>query len=362
MKKILVYLPSLHHGGAEGVIVDVVNSLTEYDFQIIIVLAKAEGNLLSRLDSKVEVVDLNLRSQWFSPFKLPQVINRVKPDYILSTLKESNFLAIISRIISFSKARNIIREASTASQQIANENKWYQKIKNKLIFAFYKYASTVIVLSEPMKEDLQSVVINLKEERIRVISNPVNVEKIKARSLEPIDTDELKLLKGRPLFLAVGRLHEPKNYKFLIEALSEYKKQGSDFVCFILGSGSLKAELLKIIETLGLSDCIYLLGYRDNPFKYIRAANVFLMPSLYEGMSNSLIQASSLGIPSIVSDTQETSIYVQKLFGYELAFKADNIHSFIDCLHKYNSLKIESIDKNPFEISGVVDKYRKILN
>jgi len=353
LKKILFYLPNLHHGGAEGVMVDVANYLVEHDFDVAFALVKAEGVLINQLDSRINVIDLKMRKQWFAFLKLPFVIREQKPDYVFSTMKESNFIAILSRMLAFSKAKNIIREANTVTQQIANESKWYQKIKNKIIFYFYRYADHVVALSEAMKKDLQTVVPSLKDERITVIPNPVNIEKIETLAKEPIDQTELDLIKSRPLLLSVGRLYEQKNYGFLFDALAEYRKQGNQFTFFALGEGPLRAELEDQIKRLDLDDCCYLLGYRSNPFKYMKQADVFLLPSLYEGMSNSLIQAMALNMKVLVADSQETSVYLVNLLQNGMIFTQNEIRDFnlnlSACLHLNKSIKnIGEIEANGF--------------
>lgn len=360
LKKILFYLPNLHHGGAEGVMVDVANYLVEHGFDVAFALVKAEGVLLDQLDSRINVIDLNMRKQWFAFLKLPFVVRAQKPDYVFSTMKESNFIAILSRMLAFSKAKNIIREASTVTQQIANESKWYQKIKNKIIFHFYRYADHVVALSEAMKKDLQTVVPSLKDERITVIPNPVNIEKIETLAKEPIDQAELDLIKNRPLLLSVGRLYESKNYGFLFDALAEYRKQGNEFTFFALGEGPLRQELEDQIKRLGLDDCCYLLGYRANPFKYMKQADVFLLPSLYEGMSNSLIQACALGLPTVVMSRQSTSVEVQSAFGYKCVFENNNVISFVNSLTEIKNFDLGGRTSDYFKHEIIVDSYRKV--
>lgn len=328
--------------------VDVANYLVEHDYELAFALVKAEGVLLDQLDSRINVVDLNIRKQWFAFLKLPFVIRAQKPDYVFSTMKESNFIAILSRMLAFSKAKNIIREANTVTQQIANESKWYQKIKNKIIFHFYRYGDHVVALSEAMKKDLQTVVPSLKDEWITVIPNPVNIEKIEALSKEPIDQTELDLIKNRPLLLSVGRLYEQKNYGFLLDALAEYRKLGNEFTFFALGEGPLRQELEAQIKRLGLDDCCYLLGYRANPIKYMKQADVFLLPSLYEGMSNSLIQAMASNMKVLVADSQETSVELMESYSQGCVYENKSLYSFsiqlISLLSKQNCS--ESLPEN----------------
>lgn len=301
--------------------VDVANYLFEHDYEITFALVKAEGALLGELNSNISVVDLNLRSQWLALLKLPIVVRRLKPDYVFSTIKESNFIAILSRIIAFSKSKNIIREANTVSQETGYEVRWYQRIQNKLIFIFYRNAHLIVVLSDSIKQDLIRHSPALVNNSIRTIRNCVSQSKLESLRKEDIPSNEMSLIKGRKLFLCVGRLATQKNYEFLLKALRYYRNYDNDFVLFVLGVGPLYNELDLVKNRLGLDDCFYFLGYKSNPFKYMNIAEVFILPSLFEGMSNSLVQAIALNKKVLVSDAQSTSL--------ELISQYDNGYSYL---------------------------------
>ena len=342
MKKILFYLPNLHHGGAEGVMVDVANYLVAHDFDVVFVLVKAEGVLLDQLDLRINVINMNQSNQWFAFLKLPLIIRVEKPNYVFSTMKESNFIAILSKMIAQSEAESVIREANTVSQQIANESKWYQKLKNKTIFYFYRYADHVVALSEAMKKDLLTVAPTLKNDQITVIPNPVDIKKIEKLAREPINPKELELIQTRPLLLSVGGLREQKNYSFLFDALAEYRRQGNEFTFFALGEGPLRTKLETQIKRLALDDCCYLAGYQSNPFKYMKQAEVFLLPSLFEGVSNSLLQAISLRTKVLVACTQKSSVAVVEQYLGGSVYNQGDVDHF--CAQLSSLLKLEKLE------------------
>lgn len=105
------------------------------------------------------------------------------------------------------------------------------------------------------------------------------------------------------LYVAVGRLKPQKNYGLLIEAFSEV----SDGMLVIAGDGPLRAGLETQATGLGLTDRILFLGALDQPDvrRLLRAADVFVQPSLYEGQSNAVLEAMHAGLPIIVSDIPE---------------------------------------------------------
>ena len=363
MKKVLIYLPNLHPGGAEAVMKSIANNLVENNYEVTFVFVKREGVLIKELNAKIIQIDLNLKSQWLAPLKLPFLIKKINPDFIFSSIKESNFIAILSKIIAFSDAKNIIREANTVSQEIKAESKLVQKIKNKVVFYFYRYANHIVFLSDRMKEDAINSIPNLKVLNTSVIGNPVNFKKVKKFSLEKFDN--YHLFDGKPFILSVGRLHHQKNYFFLLEALASYKSLYGEFTLLVLGEGSLKDQLKKRTESLGLKNNVFFIGYEANPFKYMARADVFVMPSLFEGMSNSLIQAISLGANVLVSDSQSTSIDSIRNYNRGYSYTANNIKEFCAQLNlaiENQGNNISGYDLSQFDDRIIMKKYLRLFS
>lgn len=101
----------------------------------------------------------------------------------------------------------------------------------------------------------------------------------------------------------VGRLTKQKNQMFLIDILSSIKKKHSNTRLIILGEGELEHKLKHYAATKGLADDIIFTGSVPNVYDYLQAVDVFLFPSLFEGLGISLIEAQALGLPSFASDT-----------------------------------------------------------
>lgn len=351
-KKILFYLPNLHHNGAEGVMVDVANYLFEHDYEITFALVKAEGVLLGELNSNISVIDLNLRSQWLAPLKLPFIIRKLKPDYVFSTMKESNFMAILCRILAVSESKNIIREANTVSQETSYEVRWYQRVQNKIIFNFYSYAYLIVVLSDSIKQDLIRHSPALANNRMKIINNCVSKSKLEYLKKDEIPSKEMALIKGRKLFLCVGRLAVQKNYEFLLKALRCYKNDDIDFVLFVLGVGPLCDDLNTLKDRLNLNENCYFLGYQSNPFKYMMIAEVFILPSLYEGMSNSLVQAIALNRKVLVSDAQSTSLELISKYENGYSYSHNSLIDFGSQLTKVVKAEIKESKYPDFDCLG----------
>jgi glycosyltransferase involved in cell wall biosynthesis len=186
----------------------------------------------------------------------------------------------------------------TFSDLFKNYKKKRDKLIPLLIRILYPYADKIIANSQNVARDLEKV-SKIPQNKIQVIYNPKFIEEIKEKS-KAHKVESPKFLKEKFTILAVGRLEKQKNFKTLIEAFA-LVKQKIDAQLIILGDGGQKKELERLIFDLGLED-IYLKGFTDNPYLYMANSDVFVSTSLWEGFSNSLIEAGILGLPIIATD------------------------------------------------------------
>ncbi len=104
------------------------------------------------------------------------------------------------------------------------------------------------------------------------------------------------------VFGCVGRLDYQKNYGFLLDVINGYKKQGNNFKLMIIGDGILEHKLKRQITDLKLNEDVILTGAVDNPQDYYSAFDVFLMPSLFEGLGIAAIEAQCNGLSCLLSE------------------------------------------------------------
>lgn len=100
----------------------------------------------------------------------------------------------------------------------------------------------------------------------------------------------------------VGRLYYPKNHQFIIEIFNEVQKIEKESVLLLVGEGSLRESIEKTIDELGLNDKVILTGIRSDVNELMQAMDVFLLPSLYEGLPVTMVEAQASGLKCIISD------------------------------------------------------------
>jgi len=128
------------------------------------------------------------------------------------------------------------------------------------------------------------------------------------RMVSGVDTDQFRpgsssvepSLLPRPRVMFTGRLHPQKNLPLLLEAWSEVASRHPANL-ILVGPGSDRHRLTELAGSLGILDRVQFVGAVDDPADYLRAADIFVLPSLAEGMSNSLLEAMATALPCVVS-------------------------------------------------------------
>lgn len=142
-------------------------------------------------------------------------------------------------------------------------------------------------------------VAGLPAGRVRVIPNGVDAAKY--ASAPPTDLCSLGIPTGARVLLSVGRLDEQKGLRFLLESIPVLAAEHDDVHWLLAGKGPLEGWLLQRIQELGLADRIHLAGFRTDVASLMRASTALVLPSLWEGMPNVVLEALSAGLPVVAT-------------------------------------------------------------
>lgn len=221
------------------------------------------------------------------------VCRRERPDVVISFLPLANLVGQLAAAASGTTKR-------IASHRVpVGTYSRFMQASDWLMAAIGGY-SDVVAVSDAVRQSCANYPSSLRQ-RIRVVHNglawqPSSLSRQAAR-------DQFDLPADAKLLLAVGRLHEQKNYPYLLSVL----RGVDDVMLAIAGDGDLGPQLEAIVDDYGLTHRVRFLGNvaRSDIPDLLRAADVFVQPSLFEGQSNSLIEALHEGLPVLASDIPE---------------------------------------------------------
>lgn len=292
-KHILIVLASLRGGGAEKLMVEIANNASILGYKVTMFVGALEGPYINLVSENVEVQQGAGKKFSRSIPRLSKVLRKYDFDYVICSQEYVISVTYFAMLIAQKLKRIPIigREASTPSKNLGSGFK--SALMKYLIRFCYKRIDVLVAPTIEVKEDL----INFyKLNRvIKVVSNPVDVSKIKSESTLPFDS-QVKL-DDRFKILVVGRLIESKGVQHVISALAKLKRD--DYTLIVAGEGDYKVYLSDLAISLGISEKVKFLGFVENPFPLMKNASLLVLSSEYEGMPNSLIQASALGTPCL---------------------------------------------------------------
>ncbi len=260
-----------------------------------LVVASYEGTYCGDVASAVRVVDLETSRTLTSVPHLVRYLLTKRPDALLSTLMYVNVIAACAHFLAQSKARLVFREANIIAASEARRHSIKGRWIQRLAPWAYRYADAVIGVSAGVTDDIVNV-LGVRKENVETIYNPVG-EDVFQKATEEVRNG----LPGPPVVLGVGRLAEQKGFDTLIRAFAQLRKR-REASLLILGEGEQREMLEKLARELSVYEDVSMPGFVENPFAYMRAANVFVLSSRWEGCPNVLLEAMASGAPVISTD------------------------------------------------------------
>jgi glycosyltransferase involved in cell wall biosynthesis len=297
-KRIAFFIPTLEYGGAERVILTLVNGIVERGYDVELVLANAIGPYLTEVDPQVKIINLSSSRSLFSIFGLIRYLKSSKPYVMVSALDNANLISVLAKFISNVNTKVIITQHSTLSSEKLVDRSFKGKIVRLLMRRLYPKANLIIGVSDGVSRDLKEQ-LGL-ELNLDTVYNPVVGDRINHLQYEPVlckwfDEGE------PPVILSAGRLTEAKDFELLIKSFALIRKSR---ICrlVIVGDGPLNSKLIQLACELGVQEDLLLTGFQTNPFNWMKQASVFVVSSKFEGLSNVLIEAMACGQKVVSTD------------------------------------------------------------
>ena len=349
--KIFLWSPMLSDVGTNGAMIGMAQSLKNYS-NAKIYLINVLGEFTKYKSEKFYFLDfLKINNMipktgkiskylilFFSLLSIPFLIRQVlkhKPDIIITGL-----VGFIPCMLNFFFKDLIVINSIQGYPKFNFIRKFIWKM-------FYKKSDYLITMTKQTKKDLENIV-GIDSQKIFTIENPILHRKIKIMSLEAIDNED-KYIFNKKVFCAIGRLTHQKNFIQLLSYLKRYSDQTNyDFNLIILGEGEKRKELENYIKDNKIKN-FYLLGFKDNPYKYLAKSSVYISSSLWEEPGHTLMEAGYLNIPILTSNCPNGPNEIIEDNFNGLKYELGNEIDFLEKIKKINNLN--EIEKNKLLIN-----------
>ncbi len=327
MEKVLIVIPQMGTGGAEKLIV---NLLENFDYRkidlhlMILYNFCNENNFEQRIKKlPVHIYTLNKKRgiDLFAIFKAKKIISKIKPKIINTHLD-----SITTMLLSFNKKQIIFHTVHNIAE---NEAGGFQYFLRKLCLRIFNFK--FIAISDLIQKSI-SAYYKIKSSEIKIIYNGINTNEFKCIREKNNKIDKINII-------SVGSLKHQKNYFEMIEIIKCLKNNSFDINLTILGDGVLKEQIQEKIKELNLNNFITLIGNVNNVQQYLSKADIYLSTSLYEGLPLSILEAMASGLPIIssrVGGVPDIVINGENGFLYELGNINDCVKSISTLINDYD--------------------------
>ncbi len=295
-KKIVFILPAILAGGAEKVLLTLVQHLDRAKFEPVVVYMHKNIEGEKTYPKDVKIICLDKKSP-YDVFRLLLSIYRIlkqeKPALVFPMMPYCDILTIMAGQLLKEKIPTIISVHNNSTLQFQHEN--FPAVKNWLARHYFPQADLVHCVSEGIKTDLMAN-FGISADKIQVIYNPFDLEEISRKAREEVEHPWFR--DTIPVLAAVGRLAPAKNFPLLFRALRRVLAK-TPVRLVMVGDGPERQHLEQYARKQEIAPHVAFVGFQMNPYKYMARAKAFVLSSSWEGLANVIIEAMACGVPVI---------------------------------------------------------------
>lgn len=305
MIKIVHVIGRLTYGGAEKLVLDLCRNIDQEKFSVSVAVLQADNPLAQQfISAGIEVEFFEKEKSWdFSIIKkLADYLKEKKPDIVHTHLFAGDFFGYLA--VRLAKIKIIV----STKHDILKESFW-----RNFFGAFCRRRFTAVVAISKATREYLFQAEKIKPQKVKIIYNGVDVEKFYRPNAKIFKKEEL-------VIVCVGRLAKEKGQKHLLRACRFLPF--ANWRLLLVGDGPKRKELEMLAENLAIRDKVKFSGNVDDVRPYLDLADVFVLPSISEGLSLVILEAALAGkfivasrvggVPEIVGDRQNGLLFEPK--------------------------------------------------
>ena len=344
-KSVIELISTLGDGGAETLVKDyaiMLNALNVKTDIITVYKVSSSSNLTKARNAGISVNSLlpgynlfyRLLKQTIGFFIIPLLILRIiKKRDVVCIHVHMNQLHHIYPIMRFIKDVKVLYTCHN------DPNKYFHGLSGKLEYKAVKKmlkhdSFTLIALHNTMADELKSM---FNTSNVIVIKNGVDFTKfLQLNKTREDKRKEIGIAEDAYVIGHIGRFSNQKNHTFLIDIFANISKKKDNAFLLLIGSGQLENEVVEKLERLHLDGRYMILSHRTDIPELLKTMDVFLFPSLYEGLPVSLIEAQVAKLHCVVSDVINKALLLPSTVSLSLNDSVDTWSE--ECIKRYDNI------------------------
>lgn len=315
--KLLIILNTLDAGGAENIVLQLCRNLDKNKYQIAVATVMGGGALqkeFAALGAETFIFQKKGRFGLNVIKSLRALMRQYKPNIVHTHLWSGDTWGRIAALL-----ENHFILVSTEHNRNEDEGVFKKCVKH-----FLSYFTTQLVASSVAIKDYQVRKELIDAKCIEVIYYGIELDRFPFRGVRTARYGD-----GPLKLLTIGRLTHQKGQWILLEAMTKFDDIYPDAELTILGEGEMREELERVAKRLRIDGRVKFVGKVANPQDYLKDADLFILPSIYEGLGVVLLEAMSVGVPVIASDIPAVDEVIENE-NNGLLFPAENSAELVD--------------------------------
>jgi glycosyltransferase involved in cell wall biosynthesis len=362
--ELTIFMPSLNIGGAEIVVIRLIEGLSVRGVRINLILATKSGELRQYIPEEINIIDFSCSRTVYSLYKLVKYLKKNKPKKLLSHLHRANRIVVLANILSGMKSELYLVNHSTLSSVLDSLPIYKKLLKIASYKILYRYATKIIHVSEGAARDFEKE-LKMKEGSVKVIYNPIVTDNMINSYNSTIVPHIWFKNKNIPVILSAGGFRKVKGYDVLIEAFYLLQKR-VEAKLILLGDGDLRQELENKVRLLKLTQKVYMPGYVNNVYDYMKHAPVFVLSSRREALPTVLVEAMACGCSIVSTDCPNGPAEILENGKYGYLVPVNDPNALSDAIEYVLNTPYSSSElikrANDFSVKKSIDKYLTELN
>lgn len=393
MKKSLLFIMSnLGCGGAEKALISLLQTIDYSKYDVDLLLFTKKGLFLNKVPKEVNILDEPFGYKYYDMSIKKVIVELIKKGRIKDLLGRLSSIYIYKTEKDLSRCNQ--RAWKYISSMFGKLNKEYDvaigyleghpiyycidnvKAKKKIGFVhndydklglnpigdryYFKYLDKIVTVSNECAEVLKYRFPEYKD-RVEIMHNIISPKVIENMSLENIDLEKENII-----LVTVGRLNKQKGYDLAIEACKLLIDNGYDLQWYVIGEGSERQELERLIKNYNLEEKFILLGLKDNPYPYIKQADIYVQTSRFEGKSIAIDEAKILHKPIVVTNFTTVKDQIEnEINGLVTEMNSESIYKGIVRLINNTNLRkklVENLEKEFLGNDNEINKFYSLCN
>ena len=360
MKKILCITANMNAGGAETFLMKIYRNLDRTQYQMDFCVSTENnyyGEEIHQLGGKIYIIPLKSKYPISSFMSIYKIVKNNQYKYVMR-VNEHSLSTIDLLAARLGGANKLIMRSSNASSGSKGKvflHKLFRFMTD--IIPNIRFAPSKLAAEYSFGRNC------LESGKAFLLPNGLDLKKFKFD--DKVRQQYRNELKCTEKFVVghIGRFNPQKNHVFLVKIFAEFKKIYPQSMLLLIGTGSGEDDIRRLVQDLGIEDSVKFLGVRKDIPELLCAMDIFIFPSLYEGMPNTVIEAQATGLPCLISDNITKEVAITPIVYYENLNKSpviwvkniSNIH--LKNRNEYNEL----LRMHGYDIQSVSQNFIKLI-